>query len=107
MQRDMLGFEIWNWNGGSMLLKINDMHGAPILKFLAVKLKSTKGCSKRIIREATLKMLFDLYCDILCMKLKKRGLANAWPTVIWPYGTAYLFLAISSLPSAGFPLWVN
>ena len=74
MQRDMLGFEIWNWHGGSMLLKINDMHGAPILKFLAVKLKSTKGCSKRIIREATLKMLFDLYCDILCMKLKKKDI---------------------------------
>ena len=35
------------------------------------------------------------------------GLANARPAVIWPYGTAYLFLAISSLPSAGFPLWVN
>ena len=54
-----------------MLLKINDMHNAPILKFLAVKLKSTKGCSKRILREATFKMFFDLYCDILY--LEQRG----------------------------------
>ena len=33
---------------------------------------------------------------------EKKGLANARPAVIWPYGTAYLFLAISSLPSTGF-----